>query len=82
MSRSEPRRLYVQSGTAPAGGRSYSDDMPLLAAARVADPEAELRWRNWQARGLEDDRRTAKKMRGVMVVMVAALLAWFAAQFV
>ena len=34
-------------------------DQPAI----VADPEAELRWRKWQARGAEGDRRTAKRMR-------------------
>ena len=35
--------------------------------AILADPEAELRWRNWQARGAEGDRRTARRMRGLMI---------------
>jgi hypothetical protein len=45
--------------------------------ATVADPEAELRWRNWQARGAESDRRTAKRMRGLMILIAAAFLVWF-----
>ena len=45
-------------------------------AVVVADPEADLRWRNWQARGAEGDRRTAKRMRALMVLIVAALLVW------
>jgi hypothetical protein len=46
-------------------------------AATVADPEAELRWRNWQTRGAEGDRRTATRMRGVMMLIAAAFV-WFA----
>jgi hypothetical protein len=49
-------------------------------AAVLADPEAELRWRNWQARGAEGDRRTAKRMRGLMMLIVAAFLVWFVVQ--
>jgi hypothetical protein len=40
-------------------------------------PDAETRWRNWQARGVESDRRTAKTMRGVLLAIVAAWLVWF-----
>jgi hypothetical protein len=42
----------------------------------VLDPEAELRWRAWQTRGAESDRRTARAMRIVMLVVVAFLAAW------
>jgi hypothetical protein len=49
-------------------------------AAIVADPEAELRWRNWQARGAEGDRRTAKRMRALMVLIAAAFLVWLVVQ--
>jgi hypothetical protein len=49
-------------------------------AATVADPEAELRWRNWQARGAEGDRQTAKRMRVLITLIAAALIAWFAGQ--
>jgi hypothetical protein len=49
-------------------------------AATVADPEAELRWRKWQARGAEGDRRTAKRMRGLMILIAAAFLVWFVVQ--
>jgi hypothetical protein len=46
-------------------------------AAIVADPEAALRWRNWQARGAESDRRTAIRMRRLMIFIAAAFLVWF-----
>jgi len=49
-------------------------------AAIVADPEAELRWRNWQARGAEADRRTAKRMRRLAILIAAAVLVWFGVQ--
>ena len=46
-------------------------------AAILADPEAELRWRNWQARGAEGERRTAKRMRGLMILIAAVFIVWF-----
>ena len=49
-------------------------------AATVAHTEADIRWRNWQARGAEGDRRTAKRMRGLMLVIAAGLLMWFVVQ--
>jgi hypothetical protein len=61
--------------------REYSGGTPMIdQAAIVADPEAELRWRNWRARGAEDDRRTAKRMRGLMILIAAAILVWFVVQ--
>ena len=51
-------------------------DQPAI----VADPEAELRWRKWQARGAEGDRRLAKRMRGLMILIAAAFLVWFVVQ--
>ena len=49
-------------------------------AVMVAEPDADLRWRNWQARGAEDDRRTAKRMRAVLMLIAAALVVWFVVQ--
>ena len=43
-------------------------------------PDAETRWRDWQARGVESDRRTARTMRVVLLAIVAALLMWFGAR--
>jgi hypothetical protein len=48
--------------------------------AIVPDAEAEIRWRNWQARGAEEDRRTAKRMRGLMLLIAAVLVVWFVVQ--
>lgn len=50
------------------------------AAAVVPDVEAAIRWRDWQARGAANDRRTATRMRYVMLIIVAALIVWFVVQ--
>ncbi len=44
--------------------------------ATVLDPKGELRWREWQARGAEGDRRTATRMRAVMLLIAAVLIVW------
>ena len=49
-------------------------------AAIVADTEADVRWRNWQARDAEGDRRTTKRIRGLMLLIAAGLLVWFVVQ--
>jgi hypothetical protein len=46
----------------------------------ISDTEAEIRWRDWQARGVERDRRTAKRMRRLMLLIGAVLALWFFAQ--
>jgi hypothetical protein len=48
--------------------------------AIVANTDTDNRWREWQTRGAEDDRRTAKRMRGLMVLVAAGLLVWLAVQ--
>jgi hypothetical protein len=48
--------------------------------ATVTQPEADIRWRNWQARGDESDRRTATRMRKVMLLIVAGLVISFLVQ--
>ena len=47
------------------------------AAVVVPDVEAAIRWRDWQARGAANDRRTAARMRYAMLIAVAALIVWF-----
>ena len=42
--------------------------------AVIPDVEADMRWRDWQARGAASDRRTAARMRLVMLLMVIALV--------
>jgi hypothetical protein len=46
----------------------------------LSDVEADIRWRDWQARGAASDRRSAATMRKVMVLSVAALIVWFVVQ--
>jgi hypothetical protein len=42
--------------------------------------EPEIRWRDWQARGAAHDRRTATRMRTLLLLIVAALAVWFLVQ--
>ena len=48
--------------------------------ATISDPDAEIRWRDWKARGAASDRRTATRMRGLMIFIITALAAWFVVQ--
>jgi hypothetical protein len=48
--------------------------------AVVPDVEADIRWREWQARNAASDRRSAASMRKVMFVVVAILIGWFVVQ--
>ena len=48
--------------------------------AVVPNLEADARWRDWQARGAASDRRTAARMRKVMLLIVSALIVWFVVQ--
>ena len=67
--------------SSPNDVREHSRGTPMTdLAAIVADLESELRWRNWQARGAEGDRRTAKRMRALMILIAAAFLVWFVVQ--
>lgn len=50
--------------------------------AVISDAEADIRWRDWQARGAADYRRTAARMRKVMLLIVAALIAWVVVQVI
>ena len=43
--------------------------------ATPLDPAADIRWRNWLARGAESDRRTAKRMRILAFAIAIALVA-------
>ena len=44
------------------------------------DAEAEIRWRDWQTRGAESDRRTATTIRRVIFLIVAGLTVWLFVQ--
>ena len=48
--------------------------------AAITDVEADIRWRDWQARGAASDGRTAARMRKVMLLLVVALIVWFVVQ--
>lgn len=48
--------------------------------AVIADVEADIRWRDWQARGAASDRRAAARMRKVMLLIIATLVVWFVVQ--
>ena len=48
--------------------------------AVIPDMAPDIRWRDWQARGAASDRRTAARMRKVMLLIVAALVVWFVVQ--
>ena len=43
----------------------------------VFDLDQDVRWRQWQARGAAHDRRTAMRMRMVLLFIALALAAWF-----
>ena len=45
-------------------------------AAVVTDLDAETRWRDWQARGAASDRRTAARMRILLMFICVLLAAW------
>ena len=51
-----------------------------IQTAVIPDVAADIRWRDWLARGAASDRRTAAKMRVVMLLIMAALIAWFVVQ--
>jgi hypothetical protein len=53
----------------------------MSQVAIISDTEADVRWRDWQARGAASDRRTAARMRRLMLLIVAALAAWLVVQF-
>jgi hypothetical protein len=44
--------------------------------AIIHDVEADIRWREWQARGAAGERRTAARMRTLVLLLAAALIVW------
>jgi hypothetical protein len=48
--------------------------------AILPDAQADIRWRDWQARGAANDRLTAARMRKVLLLIVTALIVWFVVQ--
>ena len=50
--------------------------------AVIPDAEAEIRWSDWQARGAASDRRTATRMRILMLLIITALAVTFVVQLI
>jgi hypothetical protein len=50
--------------------------------ALTADADANVRWREWQARGAEADRRRAATMSGLTVLVSVGLTFWLFVQLV
>ena len=50
--------------------------------AVIPDVEADIRWREWQARCAASDRQTAARMRTVMMLILTALMVWFVVQVI
>jgi hypothetical protein len=46
----------------------------------IPNVDMDSRWRDWQARGAASDRRTAARMRKVMLLIIAVLIVWFVVQ--
>jgi hypothetical protein len=44
--------------------------------AVVPATESEIRWQKWQAQGAEIDRQTAKKIRGLLLVIAVCFIVW------
>jgi hypothetical protein len=57
-----------------------SGGIPTNQTAVIPVVEPEIRWRDWQARGAANDRRTATRMRILLLFIVAALAVWFVVQ--
>lgn len=45
-------------------------------AAAALNTEADVRWRAWQARGAEADRRTDVRMATLTVLIAVSLVTW------
>ncbi|HEU4692927.1 MAG TPA: hypothetical protein VFS23_31410 [Vicinamibacterales bacterium] len=48
--------------------------------AVIPGVDGDIRWREWQARGDANDRRTSARMRTVALLVVAAWMGWFVIQ--
>jgi hypothetical protein len=55
--------------------------MSALVASAL-DREADVRWREWQARGAERDRRSAATMGGLTVLVSIGMAFWLFIQLV
>ena len=54
----------------------------ITSAAAVPDADADIRWRDWQARGADGDRRRATIMGRLMVLIGIALTVWLFGQLI
>lgn len=76
-----PQRALRHAGDAHRSedvARAHPRGTPLTGDVAVVaiDADAEARWRAWQARGAASDRRTALRMKVLLLVVVAALVLW------
>jgi hypothetical protein len=60
---------------------SIQEDSMTNQTAVISVVEPEIGWRDWQARGAASYRRTATRMRLLLLLIVAALVVWFLVQF-
>jgi hypothetical protein len=60
--------------------REHPGRTPMAGAMVIPDPDADVRWRRWQARADASDRRMATRTRTVMLVVAAAWAVWFFVQ--
>jgi hypothetical protein len=44
-----------------------------MTSQSAPDAAADVRWRDWLARGAENDRRTTKRMTGLMLLIAIGL---------
>jgi hypothetical protein len=47
-----------------------------MTSQTIRDDEGDSRWRDWVARGAESDRRTTKRMNGLMLLIAIGLGLW------
>jgi hypothetical protein len=47
-----------------------------MTTQTVPDSDADIRWRDWVARGAASDRRTTKRMSGLMLLIAIGLGLW------
>ena len=52
----------------------------MTSHTAVIPVDADIRWREWQARGDANDRRTEARTRNVVLLVVAAWMVWFVVQ--
>ena len=53
----------------------------LVAAMPSEDPGADIRWREWQAKGVDADRRRPATLARVGLLIALAVAIWFMVPF-